>query len=559
MPKRPVLACYLFLAFVGSLLAVGPPPRGEDPDKGPGAEADLLRRVGLKTEPDSLVTFFRQMIPAPAERKRFAALIAQLGDADFAAREKATAVLRAAGPAALPQLRQALSSPNAEIARRARRILARGAKQGDPEVAEAAARLLARRHPPGAIPVLLGYLPFTDDGRVERTIHSALAGIQGPCPRLHPAILKALNDPEPARRAAAAYALGQWEGAAPRRELGELLKDPVLKVRLHAAQALVKSADHRGIPRLIDLLAEAPLPLAWQAERFLARVAGRKAPAVALQATPRSRRRVRLAWQGWWKENRGTLRLSPPDLKDRSSPLILFTDLDEGRVVALGMLWKEQWVVDELQGPTDVQLLASGRLLVAENHAGRVTERNRDGRVLWEKKTGSYPLSCWRLDSGNTVIATRNELLEATPEGRTVWSRKWSEEVWCARPMRDGGIVVLARDRDLVYLTSAGREVRRVQLEQPAQRWSRFTLLPGGDLLLAGYNNGFEVVQLDRDGSKVWDYKRFKSVGAARLPNGHTLVTDNREELLLEVDRAGKIVRQRKVGGCPWDVQVVLP
>jgi tetratricopeptide (TPR) repeat protein len=59
----------------------------------------------------------------PPSEKEIADAIAKLGDARFAVREKASALLRAAGRAAEPALRAALKSDDVEVARRAQAIL----------------------------------------------------------------------------------------------------------------------------------------------------------------------------------------------------------------------------------------------------------------------------------------------------------------------------------------------------------------------------------------------------------------------------------------------------
>jgi hypothetical protein len=222
---------------------------------------------------------------------------------------------------------------------------------------------------------------------------------------------------------------------------------------------------------------------------------------------------------------------------------------------------RERLLVD-LDGPVDVQLLPSGRLLVAENHGSRVTERDRNGKVVWEKKTRSYPASCWRLDNGNTFIATRRELLEVTPEGNTVWSRTWPDEVCCARRLRDGGIALLTASgpqitNHLVYLSAARTEVRRVRVGSQVLPWSTFTILPDGHCLVPVHEGGFDVAEFDRGGRTVWGCRAHRAIGAARLPNGHTLLSGWWVGCLLEVDRAGKVVREHKTEGVPWHVQVI--
>jgi hypothetical protein len=336
-----------------------------------------------------------------------------------------------------------------------------------------------------------------------------------------------------------------------------LLKDSSPQVRFRAAQALVKRGDTQAVPVLIALLGEGPPLVAWGAEEFLHRLAGKSAPPVALQITPASRRQCATAWDAWWRNNRDALRLEYHKLQERLSPLLLFTDLDEGLVVALGPDWQECWHISGLEGPVDVQLLPSGRVLVAENHGQRVTERDRAGRVVWEYRTKSYPGACWRRPDGNTVIATRHELVEVIPAGQAVWSRRWAEALCGARPLRDGRIAVLTAQKHLVTLTGTGREVSQVELDKLLNEWASLRVLPNGHYLVAPSNNAWDVGEFDAAGRRVWEQGKYRPAGADRLPNGHLVLSEPPRYRLVELDRDGKVIRERKTEGRPWHVQYV--
>src|SRR5262245_35746430 len=74
-----------------------------------------LRDVGLAVDGPALLEYFRKRTFKEANPKEMAALILQLGDLDFATREKAYAGLISLGPSAIVGLKQADSSPNTEI------------------------------------------------------------------------------------------------------------------------------------------------------------------------------------------------------------------------------------------------------------------------------------------------------------------------------------------------------------------------------------------------------------------------------------------------------------
>jgi hypothetical protein len=86
-----------------------------------------------------------------------------------------------------------------------------GERKGDSTRA-AAIRLIAVRQPAGAAKVLLNCLPGADEA-LAREIRSALYAVALRDGKPEPALVKALEDKDPVRRAAAAAVLGKDGGA----------------------------------------------------------------------------------------------------------------------------------------------------------------------------------------------------------------------------------------------------------------------------------------------------------------------------------------------------------
>src|SRR5205085_7161234 len=108
------------------------------------------------------------------------------------------------------------------------------------------------------VEVLLAYLPFADDENVAGAVREALATLAYADGKAHPALLRALHDPLPVRRAVAAEALCQRGHPELWPAVRRLWRDPKLAVRARAALALAAQLDADSIPVLIDLLAEMP-------------------------------------------------------------------------------------------------------------------------------------------------------------------------------------------------------------------------------------------------------------------------------------------------------------
>jgi hypothetical protein len=187
------------------------------------AEERALKDAKVATDTAGLLEFLRRQARREADRDKVKRLIKQLGDDDFEVREKATQELIQLGAAALPELRQATKDADAEVATRARRCLDSIVKVSGPEgLLWSALRLTAARRPDGAAEVLLALAPSLPDEADARELRNALAAVALRDGKPDPAVVKALEDKDPARRAAAAAALGKDGGAfekQPRRRL----------------------------------------------------------------------------------------------------------------------------------------------------------------------------------------------------------------------------------------------------------------------------------------------------------------------------------------------------
>ncbi len=211
----------------------------------------LLRACDYPAGGAGLPDVFRNRTPSPAVVARARALLRQCGSEEFAAREKGSAGLVALGPQARPLLREALADPDPEVARRAEGALEALTRPDDPACLEAAARLLGRRRPEGAVAVLLAYLPYAEEATLADEIAAALsrAGVRDGRP--DPALVRALADRHPLVRAVAADALTRGGVGGQRDAVRELLADPDPAVRERVALALLDAQDKEAVPALV--------------------------------------------------------------------------------------------------------------------------------------------------------------------------------------------------------------------------------------------------------------------------------------------------------------------
>jgi HEAT repeat protein len=294
----PALAGMMAEVAASSVLAAPP-----DAEKCLAGDLKLLKDAGVKTDGPGLVEFFRKEIMSEAQRRGIEEAISQLGDDSFEVREKATRKLIALGHAAVPALQRALKHRDLEIVRRARWCL--DALKGIPpaELRAAAARALIVRKPPEGAQVLLAFLPDAADTAEEDRIVAALTALGVREGKVDRALITALTDKLPLRRAFAAEVLAAGGGANDRAAIRKLLADADRGVRLHVAVALTYARDKAAVPVLIDVTADLPPDRTREAQELLRLLAGAKAPRTAPGGHAAARKRYRDDWNAWWKEH----------------------------------------------------------------------------------------------------------------------------------------------------------------------------------------------------------------------------------------------------------------
>jgi hypothetical protein len=198
---------------------------------------------------------------APPAGHDVAALIEDLGSADAATRDEAAAKLREVGPAALPQLREATESPDAEIRRRAR-TLAR--EVGATVVERGVRRLMAIRtlgelgRPEGVAP--LETLLASEELFVAEYARAAIDSIEG---KRRPAGAGAGGGAGETREVAASVQDDVWMLPAQCRAVAQLVPrrgSPIgfaeLMAAARAEEAAEQEEDAAQVTRMVLALAE---------------------------------------------------------------------------------------------------------------------------------------------------------------------------------------------------------------------------------------------------------------------------------------------------------------
>jgi HEAT repeat protein len=510
-------------------------------------DEEILRRAKLAPDGAALIAFLKKRMLPEKDRPELERLIPKLGSIDFRTREKANHALVERGVAALDVLRFPIShSPDYEVTRRIERsIQTIHDRDIGPGVLLAAIRVAALHPAAGLVETLIGYLPFTDSEAVLEELRWALTRHALEHGKADPLLLAALSDRSAIRRATAAEVLVRAAYADNKDTLRKLLGDRDAMVRYRVARALVLAHQADAIPSLIDTLPDLPLNAAWQAEDFLLHLtASAPAPTVAMGQDKDARVKCQAAWQEWWKKYQTKIDLTKVEETPRMLGRTLIVLLDQNSVIELGPDNLPRLEIKGVLFPLDAQVIDDGRVLVAEYHANRVTERDARGEILWRKDGIQGPQVAQRLPNGNTFIATAFKLLEYDKQDNLVLDLDVSgdklQKIMKAMKLDNGDIVCMLADARIVRYDARGNELSSFPIQLGTRLFGgRIHMLANGRVLVP-HNAEGKVVEYDSRGKIVWEVPFEQPIAAMRLPNGNTLITSMDPWVgAVEVDRAG--------------------
>lgn len=531
------------------------------------ADDAVLRAQKIEPTEAGAIEFLRKRTLGESEQRRLAQLVRELGDPSYVVRLAAARKLVSEGTPALAFLKPAMTDPDYELRRRAQACVEQIRKGPGPALPTAAVHLLARTSAPKnatiVVRTLLRYVPFADDDSVEDEVLTALNVLSVRSSQLDPALAQAAGDSLPARRGAAAYVLGHVGTRETLPALHRLLDDPAPLVRLRAAQGLLAAREKAAVPKLISLLNDIPASSLWRVEELLHRLAGDAAPqeAVAIN-TGAARQKAALAWQKWWASAQAKTDLGRLGEAGSYLGLVTVCEYDSPFGQPGGQVWessrdgKPRWKIAGVLGAMDAHTLPSGRVLIAENSANRVTERDLRGNVKWEHRVPGNPIVCQRLPNGNTFIAMYNMVMEVTPDHKEVYRHAPGPQfyIFGAHKGRNGHIVAITAQGMVIEMEAqSGKQLRTLNLGANGN-WCGIELLPSGNYLVATLNNGQIRELTPGDGKTVWQATYNGAFRATRLPNGNTLVASMTTRKVAELDRAGTVRWERTCAGRPWNV-----
>jgi hypothetical protein len=512
------------------------------------ADLETLKAAKVPYEGKALLRFFQQHTVTDADRARLNDLIGQLGDDDFDRREEASAQIEEFGVAAIGLLRKAERTTNPEILRRCERCLKNIEKVPTRMLACAAARSIAELKPDDATTVLLNYLPLVEDDTVADDVRSALAALALKDGKPDLALLQAVESREAIKRGAAAEAFSRNGDKAMRALMRKMLAtENEIDVKLRIAIALVSAAkDKEVVEDMIKLMVEAPIESGWRAEEILTRLAGETGPTVSLGGDKASRDKTCAEWTKWWKDNEKTINLKKLDELERILGYTLIVEMDRrglgGRVKEVTPDGKARWEITDVQFPTDAIVLPGNRVVIAEQNAQRISERETaTGKVVWTKPF-NQPIGLQRLANGNIVVIGRQQIEEWDHNRKAVTTinRPATNDIIAGAKLRNGNFAVYTFQQgvqggSIITYDKSGKELDKFPVGGGNYNSATMQVLSNGKLLITQLRN---VVEVDLANKKTENLLTNNSplASAQKLPNGNILVSNQRTSQVVEMN-----------------------
>src|SRR5262249_24317506 len=214
----------------------------------------------------------------------------------------------------------------------------------------------------------------------------------------------------------------------------------------------------------------------------------------------------------WYGENGDKIALARLNENEAYLGLLTIVEYDStvgqptGRVWECGKDGKARWKITGLLGPMDAQVLPNGRVLIAENSAMQVTERDIQGNIKWTYRVeGGNPIAAQRLPNGNTFIATYNQVMEIIPSMQEVYKYGPQNKgpqfyIFSAQKLRNGHVLCMtAQGVVMEFDPLANRDIHNIPSGGPNGGWCGAQALMNGRYLIATMNHGM-VREIDAGG-----------------------------------------------------------
>jgi HEAT repeat protein len=420
-------------------------------------------------------------------------------------------------------------------------------------------RLISLVKPKNAMGVLLAYSPFCPDDSTFELVGECMADLIVEQSNSQKTLMNGADSIIDETRALAGKTLVKVSTNEAQQKCELLLSDPSSRVRFETAKAMVKNQNKKGIPVLIDLISVLPPEKNDMIDQLLR--------AIAKEKSPESKNDIKAdseAWKSWWQKEGTNLVLSPslnsPEMMRNFLVVESFNqEKKSGRVFLVSPSGRILWEIASLSNPTDALLLPNNKILVTEQGANRVTERDTKGNISWEKSAPN-PFCCQRLANGNFLIASRNKISEVEKNGNEIFNFQIpNETILAAAKTRGNDFALLTYNGTFLRVDSKGSEISRTRIPFPTNFGINGGAITQNDRVLVSIPTVNKIMEFDFNGQPTWEATVTTPGIPAKLPNGNVVAPSLNGSKFVEIRMDGKIIfesaqnpfRTIKVGKAP--------
>jgi outer membrane protein assembly factor BamB len=195
-----------------------------------------------------------------------------------------------------------------------------------------------------------------------------------------------------------------------------------------------------------------------------------------------------------------------------------------------------------------------------------------DGKVIWTYSTGKGGEidDVWMMTNGHILFTRQHSVEEITPKKEVVWhyDAPQGTEIHSVQPIgldkvllvRNGlppKAIILNKRTNAVEME---HDLPAISLTDPKTvhpQFRRIRMTAAGTFLAPFLKMG-KVVEYDRNFKEIWSYEIPTPWAAIRLHNGNTLIADEHDRLVREVNPKGETVWEFSQKDLPADSSIVL-
>ena len=427
------------------------------------------------------------------------------------------------------------------------------------QVTPALIRLITLVRPANAIEIILAYIPSCNDDNIQDLLGECLGLYLNDQNTPPPALIAASTSSIEEIRTFAGRVLAQSPNEIAQKTCTTLLSDSSVRVRFEVARESIKNQNKSAIPTLIELMTKVPAEKAEAIDQTLR--------AIAKDKSPESKNDSKVdaaAWNTWWQKE-GTQLVLTPGLKNQEALknfLVVESFNQEkksGRVFLVTPSGKTLWEIANLSNPTDALLLPNNKILITEQGANRITERDTKGNISWEKSV-TNPFHSQRLLNGNIFIASRNKIVEVGRNGNEIFSFSYpNETILAACKTRTNEYALLSYNGVFLKLDSKGNEVSKSRIPFPTNFGINGGAITQNDRVLVSIPTLNKIMEFNFSGQSTWESTITMPGIPTKLPNGNVVAPSLNGSKIVEIQMDGKIIyestpnsyRSIKVGKAP--------